>query len=147
MIIFSFTFMKHKLPMFYGASMKLFKFAALMRMAPTSGESAMWNLLKEEAFANYKFRRQHPISTFIADFYSHELKLVIEIDGGYHLDKYQKEYDDFRDEDMRAIGIEVIRFRNEEVIRSRQTVLQKVLIGIELLELRSNGETVVDSNS
>lgn len=73
----------------------------------TEEEKAIWKVLTSEPFLKYKFRRQHPINTFIADFYSHQLKLVIEIDGGYHLRKEQKEYDAFRDEDMHALGISV----------------------------------------
>jgi very-short-patch-repair endonuclease len=82
----------------------------------------------------HKFRRQHPISTFIADFYSHKLKLVIEIDGGYHLNNAQKEYDDFRDEDMNGMCISVIRFTNEEVIKHSETVLQRIIEKIKVLE-------------
>ncbi len=49
--------MKHKLPMYYGASMELFKFAEKMRFEPTEGEKAMWDLLKTETLTIYKFRR------------------------------------------------------------------------------------------
>ncbi len=126
--------MKHKLPMYYGASMKLFKFAEKMRLAPTKGEKAMWCLLKAETLIGIKFRRQHPIATFIADFYCHELRFVIEIDGGYHLSDFQKEYDDFRDEDMMAMGITVIRFTNNEVIKESKFDLQKLSDKIRLLQ-------------
>jgi very-short-patch-repair endonuclease len=93
----------------------------------------MWNLLKEGKLLHSKFRRQHPISTFIADFYSHGLRLVIEIDGGYHLSRFQKEYDNFRDEDMTALGISVIRFTNDDVIRNNKMVLRKLQDRIQLL--------------
>ncbi len=126
--------MKHKLPMFYGTSMELFKFAQRMRFAPTEGEKAMWNLLKSESFNAHKFRRQHPIATFIADFYSHKLKMVIEIDGGYHVDTVQKEYDEFRDEDMDALGISVIRFTNEDVIQNPEITMGKLIERIITLE-------------
>jgi very-short-patch-repair endonuclease len=120
--------------MFYGAKPELFRFAEKMRYAPTDGEMAMWQLLKSELLRMHKFRRQHPISTFIADFYSHKLKLVIEIDGGYHLNNAQKEYDDFRDEDMNGMCISVIRFTNEEVIKHSETVLQRIIEKIKVLE-------------
>jgi very-short-patch-repair endonuclease len=126
--------MKHKLPMYYGAAMELFKFSEKMRFAPTRGEKAMWLLLQSELLCNYKFRRQHPISTFIADFYSHKLKLVVEIDGGYHLEPFQREYDEFRDEDMIAMGIAVIRFTNEDAIHNGKIVTQKLLEKIRILE-------------
>jgi len=92
--------MNYKLPMYYGASQKLFEYARRMRDFPTEAEHITWNILNSSAFEKYKFRRQHPIAKFIADFYSHKMKLVIEIDGDYHADTYQKEYDNFRDEDM-----------------------------------------------
>ena len=123
--------MRHKLPMFYGAQMELFKFAERMRLAPTEGEKTMWDLLKSEFVSLHKFRRQHPIATFIADFYSHKLKLVIEIDGGYHLNLDQKEYDDFRDEDMAALGISVIRFTNDDIINRQNIVKSKLINKIE----------------
>lgn len=123
--------------MFFGAKPALFRFAEKMRHAPTDGELAMWHLLKSEILRVYKFRRQHPISTFIADFDSHKLKLVIEIDGGYHLNNFQKKYDDFRDEDMDGMGIAVIRFSNEEVIRHGESVKQKLLDKIRILESQS----------
>jgi len=125
---------KFKLSMFYGAKPELFRFAEKMRYTPTDGEMAMWQLLKSELLRMHKFRRQHPISTFIADFYSHKLKLVIEIDGGYHLNNAQKEYDDFRDEDMNGMCISVIRFTNEEVIKHSETVLQRIIEKIKVLE-------------
>ena len=125
--------MKHKLPMFYGASMELFKFAEKMRYAPTKGEEGMWSLLKTEPLTDYKFRRQHPIARYIADFYSHQLKLVIEIDGGYHRCSFQKEYDDFRDEDMQELGISVIRFTNEDVLQNNTKLLKRLLEEIQSL--------------
>ena len=124
--------------MYYGAAMELFKFAEKMRFNPTSGEKAMWDLLKSDALCHYKFRRQHPIATFIADFYSHQLRIVIEIDGGYHLDNIQKEYDNFRDEDMHAMGIIVIRFTNDEVIYYPQIVLTRILASIKLQAQKLN---------
>ena len=108
--------------MFYGASPKLFGYAKIMREAATEAEAALWNVLNDEPFIAYKFRRQHPIATFIADFYSHKVRIVIEIDGGYHLRKEQKEYDDFRDEDMKKLGISVIRFTNQEVLKNIELV-------------------------
>ena len=130
--------MKHKLPMYYGAAMALFKFAEKMRYAPTEGEKAMWKILREEPFSEYKFRRQHPVKTFIADFYSHRLQMVVEIDGGYHLDKHQKEYDDFRDEDMAAINIAVIRFTNESVIQKPESVSKRLLNEIDQLKMKKS---------
>ena len=113
--------------MYYGASPKLFEFAKTMRFsAATEEEKQAWLLLTSDSFKKYKFRRQHPIAHFIADFYSHQLKLVIEIDGSYHLRKEQKAYDIFRDEDMVAFGIKVMRFTNEEVSKNINSIAEKI---------------------
>ncbi len=69
-----------------------------MRKNPTKTEEIVWELLKNRAFNGYKFRRQHPFSTYIADFYCHEKQLVLEIDGKIH--QNQKEYDQNRDAEM-----------------------------------------------
>ena len=114
------------MPMYYGAKPKLFEYARVMRRSPTVEEKAMWQILTSNEFLSHKFRRQHPIATFIADFYSHSLSLVIEIDGGYHLRKEQKEYDDFRDDDMGQLGISVVRFTNEEVLKRSENVALKL---------------------
>lgn len=66
-----------------------------------------------------KFRRQHPFGRFILDFYCHEKKLAIEIDGGYHLDEAQQQYDALRTEYLREMGVREIRFSNEERRRCR----------------------------
>ena len=112
--------------MYYGADSKLFEYAKMMRKASTKEEAAMWQILTSGDFAVHKFRRQHPIARFIADFYCHDLRLVIEIDGAYHLRPEQMEYDDFRDEDMRQMGITVLRFTNEEIIHHTPITLNKL---------------------
>lgn len=62
-----------------------------------------------------RFKPQHQIDIFIADFYCHQLKLVIEIDGGIHQSADQKEYDIGREAELEHWGIKVIRFTNGEV--------------------------------
>jgi very-short-patch-repair endonuclease len=114
------------MPMYYGAKPKLFEFAKRMRYAPTEAEKLMWQILTGDEFRQHKFRRQHPIAKYIADFYSHLLVFVVEIDGGYHLEPAQKEFDDFRDEDMHQLGIRVMRFTNDEVIHAREKVIRKL---------------------
>jgi len=127
--------MNYKLPMYYGASAKLFEYAKQMRYAPTEAELLAWGLLNNELFKGFHFRRQHPIATYIADFYLHPVKLVIEIDGGYHQQKFQKEYDDFRDQDMEAFGIAVLRLTNHEMMYSSDTTIIKILGTINRLKI------------
>jgi very-short-patch-repair endonuclease len=81
-----------------------------------------------------KFRRQHPIDKFIADFYCHEKKLVVELDGAVHDDKMNAQYDEARTYELKGSGIKVIRFRNSEVENNISFVLneiRKVIIKIK----------------
>jgi very-short-patch-repair endonuclease len=65
-----------------------------------------------------RVRRQHPIFKYIADYYCHELNLVIEIDGGIHLSKENREYDISRETTLNELGIQIIRFTNDQVINN-----------------------------
>ena len=73
-----------------------------------------WGRLKE-CFPNYHFRRQHPLSNYIADFYSHKLKLAIEIDGSIHDLEENRKKDIERQAAIELLGIAVLRFTNEEI--------------------------------
>ena len=117
--------------MYYGASPILFKYAKEMRLLPTEAETYLEKIFKTELFKEYQFRRQHPIADYIADFYSHVLKLVIEADGGIHQTKTQKQYDNFRDEDMEQFGIKVLRFKNTQILEQTEFVKQEILKAIQ----------------
>jgi very-short-patch-repair endonuclease len=67
--------------------------AHLLRRSMTKAEAVLWKKLKDRNVFNTKFRRQHPISIFIVDFYCHEYKLVIEVDGDIHNDENECQYD------------------------------------------------------
>ena len=123
--------LRYDLPMYYGASPRLFEFAKNLRLTPTEAERKLWEVLTAEPFKSYKFRRQHAIATFIADFYCHTLKLVIEADGGIHKIKEYEEYDDFRDADMHKLDIMVLRFTNEQILRNTEKVKQVIMNAIE----------------
>jgi len=71
-----------------------------------------------------RFKRQHPILYFIADFYCHKAKLIIEVDGGYHNLPEQYMYDMNRDEELDEFGLKVIRFTNEQVFNDIENVLK-----------------------
>ena len=98
-------------------------------------EKVLWNGLKTKKLNGYKFRRQHPIQKYIADFYCHELKLIIEVDGGYHNKKEQKDYDKIRSETLNFQDIKILRFSNEEVLMNTQHVLYKILIEAENIKM------------
>jgi very-short-patch-repair endonuclease len=73
----------------------------------------------------YKFRRQQPLGRFIVDFACLEKRVVIELDGGQHAE--QKEYDAERDAWLRAEGFKVLRFWNNEVLKSIEVIKDEIL--------------------
>ena len=83
--------------LFYGASAATLQKAKELRKTLTPAERKLWEVLKNKQLDGYKFRRHHPIYRYIADFYCHELGLVIELDGGVHDGLEQKEHDINRD--------------------------------------------------
>lgn len=97
-----------------------------MRENMTQAEKVVWELLKEKKMVGLRFKPQHPIDIFIADFYCHALKLVIEIDGENHKSKDQKEYDIGREAELEHWGIKVIRFTNEEVKKGIEHVKKEI---------------------
>ena len=107
--------------LYYDASPTIRVFAKELRKNMTRSEKLLWDRLRNRKVANCKFRRQHPIDIFIADFYCHEKKLVIEIDGEVH--NQQKEHDINRTAEMEIYGITVIRFTNEEVEKKLENVI------------------------
>jgi len=111
--------------MFYGASPTIFKYAEELRKNQTPSEEILWDELKGKKLG-VKFRRQHPINNYIADFYCHKLRLVIEIDGGYHTESEQKNYDKFRSDDLKEFGILVIRFANDKIISELENVIDVI---------------------
>ncbi|MDR8393903.1 endonuclease domain-containing protein [Aliifodinibius sp. S!AR15-10] len=116
--------------MFYGAPPYIFEKARELRKSMTKAETKLWNQLNKKQLG-YKFRRQHPISEFIADFYCHSSKLVIEVDGGIHSKKEHQEYDIKRSNKLNRFGITVIRFKNQEILRNVQTVLKRITTYLE----------------
>lgn len=108
------------------ATPKIFENARDLRKTMTEAEQILWQRLKDRQLYNYKFRRQHPISLFIADFYCHKAKLVIELDGGYHLTKDMKELDAERTAVINDFGITVLRFSNQDIIDNIERVLIEI---------------------
>ena len=102
--------------MFYGAAPILFEFAKQMRNNPTEAESILWQYLSNNQRKGCRFKRQHPIKYFIADFYCHSKKIIIEIDGGYHQIPEQYEYDRNKDYELEELGLKVLHFTNEQVL-------------------------------
>jgi len=109
-----------------GATPFIHKRANQLRKRETEAEQKLWSLLRNRQLNGKKFRRQHAIAKFILDFYCHESKLAIELDGSIHTTTEAKQYDQSRTASLNEIGITVLRFWNDEVIRSPEKVLQKI---------------------
>ena len=95
------------------------------RKNPTEAESAMWDLLKSNNIGLH-FRRQHVILDYIVDFICIEKGLVIELDGRYHTNPEQKEYDDNRTAHLEQLGYTELRFTNEELLCAPEQVIAKI---------------------
>ncbi|MGC1242591.1 MAG: DUF559 domain-containing protein, partial [Chryseosolibacter sp.] len=70
--------------MFYQSNAKTFRFAKQLRAEMTGAEKFLWSHLSNKQIEGYRFKRQHPIMNYIADFYCHKAKLIIEVDGKIH---------------------------------------------------------------
>jgi len=114
------------LSMWKGATPDVFLKARILRNNMTQTELLLWEEIKGNKLLGYKFRRQHPIASFIADFYCHKLNLIIEIDGEYHNIESQIKLDDERTEILEFQGVEVLRFTNNEVLKNMPEVLEKI---------------------
>ena len=95
-----------------------------LRNNMTSAEALLWRALKGRGTGDMKFRRQQGVGPFILDFYCHEHRLGIEIDGSSH--DYKYEYDEKRTEYLRSQGIRLLRFSNQQVFTSMQGVLAEI---------------------
>jgi very-short-patch-repair endonuclease len=107
-----------------------------LRKALTPAEAILWNEIKGYKLKGRKFRRQHSIDTYIADFYCASEKLIIELDGGYHNSPDQKSQDLERDEILKALGLKILRIKNNQIFNNLDLVLK---------EIESNFSTVNNS--
>ncbi|WP_224485424.1 endonuclease domain-containing protein [Robertkochia aurantiaca] len=121
----------HDLSMWKGANAQTFSKARELRGKMTPTENLLWNVLNEIPFRTHKFRRQHPFGHYILDFYSHQLKLSIEVDGEYHQQADQLEYDRMRTEFINFQGIKEMRFTNREIEDNLEDVIKQIHAFIE----------------
>jgi very-short-patch-repair endonuclease len=113
--------------MFYNASPDIFRKAEVLRLNMTETEKILWERIRKKQLG-VRFKAQHPIERFIADFYCHQSKLVVEIDGKIH--QYQKEYDQGREAEMNKYDIKIIRFTNDEVINDIDQIIEKIKLNL-----------------
>lgn len=90
----------------------------------TPAETLLWGRLRRKQLNGLKFRRQHPLGPFIADFYCAACRLVVEVDGDVHAS--QQERDEVRTEQFEAHGYRVIRFDNDDVLNDIEGVLAAI---------------------
>ena len=118
--------------LFNEANPVMFEIAKDLRKNMTHAEMILWNNLKA-GINGLKFRRQHPIGIYVADFYCHKIKLIIEIDGSIHNKPETKNYDIKREKDLVDWGYKLIRFSNDEVNQALEKVLLTIKIKVEEL--------------
>ena len=106
--------------------------ARALRKGSTDAESLLWSKLRDRQILKFKFRRQRPIGPYFADFACLEIGLVIELDGGQHVDNL---YDLKRESDMAALGFETLRFWNNDVLTQMDSVLEKIFQTAQTLAL------------
>ena len=110
--------------MSFRATPEIINNARMLRENMTASEKLLWERLKAKQICGIRFRRQHPIFIFIADFYCHKARSVVEIDGEIH--NQQIEYDDGRSAEMEKFFIKIIRFTNYEVENEIDEVIEKI---------------------
>jgi cyclase len=91
----------------------------------TPSETVLWHHLRNKSIG-YKFRPQHPIWRFVVDFYCHESKLIVEVDGLIHAIEEVKLNDIDREKILTDFGLNIIRFSNEIVLNDIQAVLDQI---------------------
>ena len=110
---------------------KLIELARNLRNNMTNAEKDVWRMIKGQQILGYDFHRQKPIGNFIADFYCHQLKLVIEIDGISHEEAEVIENDKRKDYYFKSIGLNILRFTDDEVFGNWGMVEKKIKKYIE----------------
>jgi very-short-patch-repair endonuclease len=112
-----------------GTNPSIIAAARQLRQHLTPAEKILWEALRKRQLNGLKFRCQHPVESFIVDFYCPQHRLIIEVDGDVH--DQQVEYDAARTESLNHLGYRMMRFRNREVISNLGQVLQQIAEVIE----------------
>jgi very-short-patch-repair endonuclease len=101
-------------------------FARNQRQTAGLAERRLWQRLRGAQIDGHRFRRQHPIGRYFADFACERLRLILEIDGGIHErdDVVLRDY--LRQTELEALGWSVLRFRNEEVLTQPERVIEEI---------------------
>ncbi len=103
----------------------LLSYAKNMRYEMTNAEICLWQYLRNNQ-TGFKFRRQHIIGNYIADFICIKERFIVEVDGRIHTLGEQKEHDDIRTNDLQKLGYRILRFTNDQVINETDKVVQEI---------------------
>jgi adenine-specific DNA-methyltransferase len=98
-----------------------------MRRASPEAERTLWQRLRDRRLAGYKYRRQHPVRRYFADFACVEVGLIVELDGGQHFEPEAIEADARRSAALNAAGFHVLRFDDRQALAETDAVLQVIL--------------------
>lgn len=109
------------------ASKVMVEIARHLRQRQTSAEGSLWLALRNRQLGGMKFRRQYPVpnTTFVVDFYCHDAKLIVEVDGGIHA--AQQENDQLRQAVLEDAGYRIARFTNDDVLSDLKSILVQIL--------------------
>lgn len=113
--------------MFEGAFHSVFENAKKNRNNPTAAETVLWMHLRA-GINGCRFRRQHPIGMYIADFYCHKAKLIVEVDGGIHLQPEVIKTDKEKENFLVRNGYRVAHFTNNEILNNIEVVIEQITI-------------------
>ncbi len=102
-----------------------------LRSRPTRAEAALWHHLKARAICGAKFRRQASIGNYGVDFYCASARLAIEVDGEIHLANDQSAHDDVRAAFLESLGIQVLRFGNDDVLERPDFVIERIRMALQ----------------
>lgn len=105
---------------------RLKEYANELRNNPTHAERKLWYRINRRQILKFRFNRQYIIDSYIVDFFCREAGLVIEIDGGGHFTPEMEAKDKYRDDNLRAKGLHVLRFNNTEVMTNIDGVLNRI---------------------
>jgi very-short-patch-repair endonuclease len=103
---------------------RLRRYARRLRREQTDAERKLWSRLRDRRLCGARFRRQHPIGPFIADFCCTEAKLVIELDGGQHALRLRE--DQVRTKFLESQGYAVVRFWDNDVLTNIEGILERM---------------------
>jgi very-short-patch-repair endonuclease len=100
--------------------------ARALRQSQTDAEALLWSKLRARQIAGLKFRRQHSIGKYFADFACIEFGLIVELDGGQHAEAAAIAHDRRRSDDLAAMGFRILRFWDHQVLTETEAVLQEI---------------------